>query len=131
MTAPHPAYMAPEAFEIATVFGLRTIGDVVKTMKSQVEADERAVACRELCLRLKVRQELFYALVVRASSEAVVRAAKQRFTDWMRSIAIVEYYGFSALDKTPTYEDASAEIVDTCIRLEREGLLERVVGGDR
>lgn len=134
MTAPHPAYMTPEAFEIAAVFGLRTIGDVASEIKAQDEADKRAAACRELCLKLKMRQELMVALIARAASEYVVRAAAQRFRDWSCSIGCADYFyakrGITP-PEPPSREDAAAAIVDECIRLERDGLLERVVGGSK
>ena len=86
MTAPHPAYLSPEAIVFASVYQLRTVGEVSSCIRSQRAADERAARCRELCLELWVRQELAEALIHRAASEPVVRAAAQRFLDWRASI---------------------------------------------
>jgi hypothetical protein len=131
VTAPHPAYMTREALEFASLYELATVGELSENLRVQREADERAARCRDLCLRLKVRQELFQALVQRAASEAVVRAAKQRLADWAMSLSYLSRMGLPMRSEPVSYEDAAAEIVDTCMRLEREGLLERPIGGSR
>jgi hypothetical protein len=123
--------MTREALEFASLYEHLTVGELSENLRAQREADERAARCRDLCLRLKVRQELFQALVQRAASEAVVRAAKQRFADWAMSLAYLARMGLPMHSTPASYEDAAAEIVDTCMRLERVGLLERVVGGQR
>lgn len=128
MTAPHPG-ASVDVFEVAARIEADTAGTLGAWIRAGKEADERARKCRELCLKLNARPELMVALVARAASEQVTRAAHQRFKDWRLSLAYLERMGLPLRSKPATPEDASAEIVDTCIRLERDGLLERVVGG--
>lgn len=133
MTDPHPG-ASVDVFELAARVEADTAGRLGAWIRAGNEADERAVKCRELCLKLNARPELMVALVARAASEQVTRAAHQRFRDWYGSLGPMHYEcrrrGI-ALPDPPSCEDASAEIVDTCIRLERKGLLERVIGGSK
>jgi hypothetical protein len=124
--------LSPEAIELAELYDLRTVGEYASYIHAQREADQRAERCRELCLELWVRQELLQALVHRAASEAVVRAAARRFRDWRDSLEPMRYELLRRGRRPaqpPSYEDAAAEIVDQCMRLERVGLLERVAEG--
>lgn len=124
--------MSPEALEMAARLEAATAGTLGSWIRANREADERAARCRELCLALWLRQELAEALIHRAASEPVVRAAAQRFRDWRESVEPMQYHcrrrGRNA-PAPPAYEDAADAIVDECLRLERIGLLERVVGG--
>jgi hypothetical protein len=129
VTAPHPG-ASVDVFEVAARLEADTAGRLGAWIRAGKEADERARKCREICLTLNARPELMVALVARAASELVTRAAHQRFKDWYKSLGYM--HGMCAkrgitLPDPPSCEDASAEIVDTCIRLEREGLLERVI----
>lgn len=126
--------LSPEAIAFAELYELRTVGDYESCIRAQRDADERAARCRELCLALWVRQELAQALISRAASEPVVRAAARRFRDWRDSLAHVDVVfarrGQCAPER-PTFEDAADRIVDACMVLERVGLLERTVEGKR
>lgn len=126
--------MSPEAIALAELYNLRTVGEYASCIRAQRDADERAARCRKLCLELAVRQELAEALIHRAASEPVVRAAAQRFRDWRGSIDSMQHQCRKRRKNAPrpsSYEDAADSIVDECSRLEREGLLERVVVVER
>jgi hypothetical protein len=124
--------ITPETLDLAARLEASTAGTLGSWIRANREADERAARCRELCLDLWLRQELTEALVHRAASEPVVRAAARRFRDWRDAVELMRYEMLRRgrrLPTPPSYEDAAVEIVDTCMRLEREGLLEHVVEG--
>lgn len=120
--------IAPETLDLAARLEASTAGTLGSWIRASREADRRAERCRELCGELLVRQELAEVLVSRAASEAVVRAASRRFRDWRDSLEPMRYEFLRRgrrPPKPPSYEDAAVEIVDQCIRLDRDGLLER------
>jgi hypothetical protein len=134
MSAPHPAYLSREAFALAELYQLRTVGEVASCIQEQRDADERARSARELCIELDLCDALTTALVGRAATERVVRAAAHRFRDWeTAAYRVIRAFWRRGMNHPtlPMYSRAAAEIVDECMRLERAGLLERTIGGGR
>jgi hypothetical protein len=126
--------MTCSPLSLLPLYDLDTAEQVVSYITAQRDADLRVRVCRDLCARLSLCAALTHVLVSRAASEHVVRAASNRFRAWEEAqYHVIDVFWRKRLPhpKLPTYGHAAAEIVQTCIELERVGLLERTVGGKR
>jgi hypothetical protein len=126
--------MTCSPMSLAEFFGLETASQIAAHVLAERNADVRAIDCRELCVELDLCDALTQVLVSRAASERVVRASARRFRAWEEAqYHVIDIFWRKRLPhpKLPTYAHAASEIVQTCMELERAGLLERTVGGGR